>query len=140
MSIQSQSGHPATKAKSGQTEPRPSRGQFWRYCQRTVHLSAARAERKGVPHAIDAHDIDRLLVDQSWRCAVSGIPLVAPEGRPGPFTPSLDRIVPSLGYVPGNVRIVCNLVNVAMNKWGEEPLRVLLTAIHAAERDHLGKP
>jgi hypothetical protein len=44
-------------------------------------------------------------------------------GERGPFGPSLDRIVPKLGYVTGNIRVVCNLANLAMHKWGEDPLR-----------------
>jgi hypothetical protein len=61
-------------------------------------------------------------------CEVSGIPFelaAAQERRRAPFAPSLDRIDSSAGYVPGNVRLVCLIVNVAMSNWGEQPLRQL---------------
>lgn len=29
----------------------------------------------------------------------------------GPWSPTIDRIVPALGYVPGNVRLVCHSFN-----------------------------
>ena len=74
------------------------------------------------------HDLDQMLVDQQYRCAVSGIALEAPSGTIGPFGPSIDRIIPALGYVPGNIRIVCVMVNFAMNRWGEEPFRRLMRA------------
>lgn len=37
----------------------------------------------------------------------------------GPFRPSLDRIVPALGYVPGNIRITCLIANTGMLHYGE---------------------
>jgi hypothetical protein len=45
--------------------------------------------------------------------------------------PSLDRIIPNLGYVPGNLRIVSNFVNIAMNEWGEEALKAFVEAYAA---------
>lgn len=109
--------------------PSVNRSAFWLYCKRAINASQTRARDQCVPHSLTANDIDCLLVDQGWRCAVSDIPLDTPCGDRQPFSPSLDRIVPALGYVPGNVRVVCNLVNFAMNKWGEEPLMRLVSAI-----------
>jgi hypothetical protein len=116
---------------------------FWRYCVQTKNAARERSRTKSVPCNIDDHLIDRLLVDQNWRCAVSGIPLKAPRGyregyRKDPFGPSLDRIVPALGYVDGNLRIVCNIVNSAMNEWGLESLLELLNAM--APKPRRGKP
>lgn len=110
---------------------------FWRYCQQTEGAAIARSRAKGVGYNIDAHYIDRLFVDQNWRCAVSGILFKAPRGadrgkhRKDPFGPSLDRIVPALGYTEGNLRVVCNIVNSAMNEWGLESLQALVRAMGA---------
>ena len=38
-------------------------------------------------------------------CPVLGIPIIRGKKRTD-NSPSLDRIIPSLGYVPGNVRII----------------------------------
>ncbi len=46
----------------------------------------------------------------------------------GPFRPSLDRIVPELGYVPGNVRIVCLITNTGMLHYGEAAFAELAIA------------
>ncbi|HXI41515.1 MAG TPA: hypothetical protein VNH83_16145, partial [Bryobacteraceae bacterium] len=118
--------------RSAQISPE-ERQAFWRYCVQTKNAARERSRTKNVPCNIDDHLIDRLLVDQNWRCAVSGIPLKAPRGyrdgyRKDPFGPSLDRIVPALGYVDGNVRVVCNIVNSAM-RWGLESLLELLNAM-----------
>ncbi|MFL6758565.1 hypothetical protein [Sphingomonas sp.] len=43
-------------------------------------------------------------------CPVLGIPLVVGSDR-SPASPSLDRIDPSLGYVPGNIRVISDRAN-----------------------------
>lgn len=68
-------------------------------------------------------DILILLRDQGYRCAVSGH-LLDPVFD-GPWQPSVDRIDSSRGYEPGNIRVVTYIVNIAMNTWGEGPLREL---------------
>lgn len=34
--------------------------------------------------------------------------------------PSIDRIQPALGYVPGNVRIITVVANTALNEYGDK--------------------
>lgn len=104
------------------------RDHFWAFCHRAIANSKNKAWRLKIPHSITAYNVDQLLVDQRYRCAVSGIELETPNVKPaGPFGPSLDRITPSLGYVHGNVRVTCLIVNLAMNKWGEQALRKLVS-------------
>lgn len=114
--------------------PKADRAAFWGYCKRAEHSARNRADVRHLPCEIDAHFIDRLLVDQGWLCAVSRVSLTAPGDRSryskDPFAPSLDRIVPSLGYVPGNVRIVANIVNSAMSEWGLDNLMILIEAMN----------
>jgi hypothetical protein len=122
------------KPRSGQIGSKSDRALFWKYCQQTGFAMRERAKTKGIPCAIDAYAVDALLVDQQWRCAVSGVALSPPGSSQGdyhkdPFGPSIDRIVPSIGYVPGNVRVVSNIVNSAMNEWGLENLLKLMAAM-----------
>lgn len=44
-------------------------------------------------------------------CPVLGMFLTVGEGKPGPASPTLDRIVPSKGYVRGNVIVVSMRAN-----------------------------
>jgi hypothetical protein len=77
-------------------------------------------------------DVLRLLRAQDYRCAVSGSYFTHnafDDEKRDPFQPSTDRISSSAGYVHGNVRIVCLLVNLAMSSWGEEPLRKIAERI-----------
>lgn len=62
-----------------------------------------RSRESGVPFSITPSDISIPTV-----CPVLGIPLVygAKIGKPQPGSLSLDRIIPELGYVRGNVRII----------------------------------
>jgi hypothetical protein len=42
---------------------------------------------------------------------------------------SLDRIIPVLGYVRGNVRVVCFAVNQARSDYGDEVLLIIAKAL-----------
>lgn len=110
------------------------RNEFWRYCILGSQRIRAYCVAKKIPFAIDKYFIDQLFHDQKFRCAVSGIPFEKPRSGKGknprhPFGPSLDRIKPDLGYVPGNLRLVCLIVNLAMANWGEKYLHELVLAM-----------
>ena len=65
-------------------------------------------------------------------CEVSGLPVqrISPgDYRTHPYAPSLDRIVPALGYVKSNTRLVLFAVNRAMSDWGDEVLLTIARAI-----------
>ena len=64
-----------------------------------------RAEQAGVEYAIEASDIKI-----PERCPVLDIPLEA-GGELTPNSPTLDRINPDLGYVPGNIVVISHLAN-----------------------------
>jgi hypothetical protein len=89
-----------------------------------------RAKRQGVPFTITADDIT--IPDT---CPVFGIPLVQKTGSKGgsPNSPSLDKIIPALGYTPGNVLVMSTKANlmkqdatleelVTLGKWAERML------------------
>jgi hypothetical protein len=69
-----------------------------------------RAQAQGVPFDLTLDYVDHLL-QQSPTCPVLGISLV--QGLTGgrDCSPSLDRIVPELGYVQGNVKFISNAAN-----------------------------
>lgn len=66
----------------------------------------ARAKAKGIPFTIT---LDHLKLPAN--CPALGIPLDFSPGQASDFSPSLERVVPGWGYVPGNVVIISNRAN-----------------------------
>jgi hypothetical protein len=62
-----------------------------------VSSAKQRARKEGLPFALTTADIS--IPDL---CPLLGVKMV----RGGPYAPSIDKIIPSLGYVPGNVMVV----------------------------------
>ena len=65
-----------------------------------------RAKKKGLPFNITLDD-----VRVPKLCPVLGIPLYVGEGVLHKGSPTLDRFVPELGYVQGNVNVISSLAN-----------------------------
>lgn len=67
-----------------------------------------RAKKQGVPFDIEKSD---LVIPEL--CPVLGMPLVcnAGTGNAKQNSPSLDKIVPELGYTKGNIQIISYLAN-----------------------------
>ena len=74
-----------------------------------VHMlvrARSRAKAKGLAFALVAADVVIPVT-----CPVLGIPLRVAKGLASDASPELDRIVPSLGYVRGNVLVVSRKAN-----------------------------
>lgn len=89
--------------------------------ERTM-LSAARrfSRARGLPFNLTVEDIIIPAV-----CPVLGIPLSRRGGKRTDNTPSLDRIVPSKGYVKGNVMVISWRANALKRDASPEELRKL---------------
>lgn len=67
----------------------------------------ARAAKRGIPFGLSYTDFDI-----PERCPILGVNLSVGDKQGGsPFSPSLDRIIPSLGYVRGNVMVISKRAN-----------------------------
>jgi hypothetical protein len=68
----------------------------------------SRAKRDSVPFAISHADIVIPAI-----CPVLGIPLSHGKGVGSVHdgSPSLDKIIPELGYVPGNIHVISHRAN-----------------------------
>lgn len=71
---------------------------------------------------LSPNELAELWARAGGACEVSGVAFDV-ETAGGPFVPSIDRIDSKGGYEKANCRIVCTLVNYAMNVWGDGPLR-----------------
>lgn len=85
-----------------------------------------RAGMKGQPFTIDREHIDAMLKAADFRCAVTKYRFSSAREigvRIRPYVPSIDRLNNRIGYEPGNIRVVCAFVNVALNQFGVDMLR-----------------
>lgn len=71
-----------------------------------LRFAAQRAREKGIPFEISEADISI-----PERCPVLGIPLLPVGSGAQAGSPTLDRLVPELGYVPSNVVVISYRAN-----------------------------
>lgn len=71
-----------------------------------VRAAKARATKAGVPFNLTTEDITI-----PHECPVLGIPLIVGADKASDNSPSLDRVVPPMGYVRGNVLVISNRAN-----------------------------
>lgn len=110
------------------------RSAFWLYCVRSELRTRYKCKKEGLTFDIDANVLDEMFVNQQWRCSISNISFTPPGGRGhkfdrDPFLPSIDRIIPERGYTKKNIRLVCLVLNLAINEWGLETMQKLFDAI-----------
>ena len=79
-----------------------------------------RAKAYGVPFDLVLEDI---VVPKL--CPVLGIPIGIGGGKTHAGSPSLDRIIPELGYVPGNVAVISHRANKIKNDATAAELRAV---------------
>ena len=97
--------------------------------------SRYRAAQRGIEFSLAPEDFYALVARANGRCMVSGVPFSTKygekKGQRKPFAPSLDRIKSSEGYHKDNVRLVCVIVNFALNEWGEAPFLDICSSVYA---------
>lgn len=71
-----------------------------------IQNARRRAKEQGVPCTITKDDI---IIPET--CPLLGITLDHTKDGRHNGSPSLDKIVPALGYVPGNIRVISWLAN-----------------------------
>ena len=97
-----------------------------------LNATRARAKRNGIACDITPEDIS-----VPKKCPVLDIPLKwnAGRGKKGGArnSPSLDRLIPALVYVKGNIRIISHRANVLKNNATKEELERVLEYIQSTE-------
>jgi hypothetical protein len=80
-----------------------------------------RAAKKGLPFSLTKDDIAI-----PSHCPILGVPLKRGTKCFHDYSPSLDRIIPELGYVPGNIQVISHRAN--RIKTDANPEEVMLVA------------
>lgn len=93
------------------------------WISRMLANARSRAAKKGIPFSIGKDDLKPLMVSH---CPALGIELVYHNAGGNRYdSASLDRIVPSLGYVPGNIAVISYKANRMKSDSTEEELWML---------------
>lgn len=103
--------------------------------KRLLIFAKGRTKRdSGEPVTIDGALLSELWAEQGGRCPVSGLYMDHAASAKHPLVPSLDRIDPAGGYVPGNVRLVCYFVNLMKRDFPADEVEHILAmgSQHAA--------
>lgn len=97
-----------------------------------------RATKKNLPFTITLDWVRQHL--EPKLCEVTGLPLqlVTTEtynttNNMQPFSPCIDRIVPELGYIPENCRIVCCIFNTCKFHWSDNDVKTFVSAYYLKE-------
>ena len=101
----------------------------WRKANHSIALfknARDRAKRNSIAFNLTEEDV----VIPNF-CPILGIPLKLNEGSPKFDSPSIDRIIPSLGYIKGNIIIISNKAN--MIKSSATPDEILKVALFYKE-------
>lgn len=101
-------------------------------CQFMFYAAKCRAKRLGIPFTISKSDIFVPKV-----CPVLGVELKVGAGLNGDNSPSLDRINPSFGYVPGNIAVISYRANRIKNDATIEELDAVVRYVKSFDNIHL---
>jgi len=89
-----------------------------------INRTRKRAAKKGIPFNITAAYIVSIFPD---KCPVFGIEFVFNPGtHPVDASPSVDRTIPKLGYVPGNVVVMSRKANQTKSNSSIDEMRIML--------------
>lgn len=86
----------------------------------------SRAKKKGIPFSISVEDIKIPEI-----CPILKIPLQHATVIHKQGSPTVDRIVTRLGYIPGNVWVISHRANQLKNDATQKELRMILEAVDA---------
>ena len=89
-----------------------------------VRSTKTRANKNNIPFDIDEDYIKKIWPKHN-RCPIFKIKLEQSNLYAGDQSPSLDRIIPKLGYVKGNVQIMSNKANRIKNNATFEELIII---------------
>lgn len=98
-----------------------------------LESAKGRAKNKSLPIDIDLDFLLNLYEQQNGKCKLTGIDFTFEINKEKtrnflPFNPSLDKIDSKKGYTKDNVRLVCTIVNLALNNFGEDTFKIMCQA------------
>ena len=95
-----------------------------------LQAARGRAKKYNLLIDIDLDFLTNLCEQQNGKCKLTDIDFTfklreKEKGHFNPFNPSIDKIDSKKGYTKDNVRLVCVVVNLALNEFGEEVFKLM---------------
>lgn len=93
-----------------------------------LNKSVYRSKKKGIRSDLTLEYLKELWEKQNGTCPYTGIKMQLPRTtsdediKKTPIKASLDQIIPSKGYIKGNVEFVCYSINTAKNDFTKEQM------------------
>ena len=97
-----------------------------------VRGAKSRSRDKGLPFDLTIEDLE-----VPEKCPILGLELKVGGDSSRDISPSLDRIVPELGYVKGNIRVISLRANRLKSDASIEELEAILKYMKEHERDSI---
>lgn len=96
----------------------------------TKRNAEVNAKVRKIPFNLTTKDLHEVYDIQNGVCALSGLSFIRGNGTgPSIFTIGLDRIVPALGYVKGNVRFILHGLNALKSNGTDEDVFKIIRAV-----------
>jgi hypothetical protein len=97
-----------------------------------LNAAQGRAKKNNLHIDIDLNFLLNLYEQQQGKCKLTNIEFTFINRSSGnnfnPFNPSIDKIDATKGYTKDNVRLVCTIVNLALNTFGEGDFKIMCEA------------
>ncbi|GIV43855.1 MAG: hypothetical protein KatS3mg035_0978 [Bacteroidia bacterium] len=97
-----------------------------------LEAARGRAKKNNLEIDIDLNFLLDLYTQQEGKCKLTNIDFTFKRREDGvhfnPFNPSIDKINPFGGYTKNNIRLVCTIVNLALNNFGEDSFKIMCEA------------
>ncbi len=97
-----------------------------------LEAARGRAKKNNLPINIDLDFLIELYEQQNGKCKLTNLDftfeLRSEDKHFMPFNPSIDKIDSKGGYTKDNIRLVCVIVNLALNQFGEENFKLMCEA------------
>lgn len=117
-----------------------AKGSFWRnvpagrlenMLRNAIRRAKVRSYARGSEKVgVTVADLINLFERQEGRCVMTGVTFSLEPAKGtwrNPHAPSLDRIDLSIGYVPGNCRLITLIANVARSDFGDDAFYEMCT-------------
>lgn len=97
-----------------------------------LEAARGRAKKNNIPIDIDLNYLLELYEQQGGKCKLTNLNFTLNTRKEGqhfnPFNPSIDKINHKGGYTKENIRLVCVIVNLSLNEFGEDNFKLMCEA------------